>query len=127
MGLDLSALYDLGIAHYLIIAPMLIIVTGLKAYIAYWVVLIFKELKIELPFSRGIYGILIKISQIAFWTGILSVVNRVYSHGLMKEHDLEIPIDWAHEEILFFAGVIYLIALVFKRGMELQSENELTV
>jgi hypothetical protein len=126
MGLDLSGLYHYGIEHYAIIVTMLIVLTGLKAWIGYWLVRIFIELKLEKPFSDGIYRIFTRISWIALCAGILAIVAQAYSEWLMKRA-VEIPVDWAYAEILFFAGVIYLIALVFRKGFELQSENELTV
>ena len=126
MGLNLSKLYSYDIAHYHIVTWMLIILTGLKAYIGYWVVKIFLEMKIEKPFSEGVERIITTISQIALWAGLLAVVAQAYCDWLMKK-ELDIPIDWASGEILFFAGVIYIIAQVFKKGIELQSENELTV
>ena len=125
-GLNLSGLYNFGIEHYCIIVSMLIILTGLKAYIGYRVVNIFIEMKMEKPFSEGVNNIITKISQIALWAGVLAIVAQAYSKWLIKM-DVEIPIDWAYGEILFFAGIIYLIAQVFKKGIELQSENDLTV
>jgi magnesium-transporting ATPase (P-type) len=126
MGLNLSELYNYGIVHYSVIVCMLIVLTGLKAYIGYWVVKISIEMRMEKPFSEGINRIITKISRIALWAGLLAIVAHEYSRLLIKKL-LIIPIDWAYGEILFFAGVIYIIAQVFEKGIELQSENELTV
>jgi hypothetical protein len=126
MGLNLSGLYNFSIVHFSIIVFMLMMLTGLKAYIGYWVVKISLELRLEKPFSEGINNIITRISRIALGAGLLAIVAQAYSEGLMKK-DLAIPVNWAYGEILFFAGVIYMIALVFRKGMELQSENELTV
>ena len=125
-GLNLSQLYNYDIAHYHLVVWMLIVLTGLKAFIGYWVVKIFLEMKIEKPFSEGVQKIISRISQIALWAGLLAVVAQAYTDWLMKK-DVAIPIDWASGETLFFAGVIYIIAQVFSKGIELQSENELTV
>lgn len=126
LGLNLSELYNNDIASYSIIVFMLIVLTGLKAYIGYWVIKIFLKMKIEKPFSEAINKIITKISRIALWTGLLAILAQVFSEWLM-EKNIIIPINWAYVEILFFAGVIYIIAQVFKKGIELQSENELTV
>jgi len=126
MGLNLSGLQAYGIEHYSIIVIMLIVLTGLKAYIGYWVVKISMEMKMEKPFSEGVSRIISIISQIALITGILAIIAEAYSKWLMKQN-LDIPIDWAYGEILFFAGVIFILAQVFKKGIELQSENDLTV
>jgi len=125
-GLNLAGLYNFSIVIYSIIVLMLIVLTGLKAYIGYWVVRIFMEMKIEKPFSEGINKIITRISQIALLAGLLAIVAEAFSEWLM-DNELTIPINWAYGEILFFAGVIYLIALVFRKGIELQSENDLTV
>jgi hypothetical protein len=126
MGLNLSGLYNYGIAHYSIIVSMLIVLMGLKAFIGYWVVKISLEMRMEKPFSEGINKIITKISRIALWTGLLALVAQAYSDWLV-EKNIAIPINWAYGEILFFAGIIYIIAQVFKKGIELQSEIELTV
>ena len=125
-GLNLSELYAFSLTHYSILVVMLIGLTGLKAYIGYWVVKISLELKMEKPFSKAIQNIIIKISQIAIWAGLLAAIAQAYSNWLIKKN-VAIPIDWAYGEILFFAGVIYFIAQVFKKGTELQTENELTI
>jgi hypothetical protein len=126
MGLNLSDLYDYSIAQYSLIMMIMLVLAGMKAYIGYGVVQIFMEMKMEKPFSEGIHDILIKISRIALWAGLLAIVGQAWSKELMKK-DLDIPINWSSGELLFFAGVIYVIALVFQKGMELQSENELTI
>lgn len=126
MGLNLSGLHAFSIYHYSMVVISLIMLTGLKAYIAYMVVRIFMEMKIEKPFSEGVNRIISKISAITFWTAIMAIGAHVYCEWLMEANML-IPINWAHEEMLFFAGVIYIIATIFRKGIELQSENELTV
>jgi hypothetical protein len=126
MGLNLSELFHFNRQHYSMIVSLFIVSTGLKAYIGYYVVRITMELKLEQPFSEGINAIITKISRIALWTGLLAIIAHAYSKWLM-EMGLDIPIDWAYEEILFFAGVLFMIAQVFRKGIELQSENELTV
>lgn len=126
LGLNLSELYNYSIIHYSVIVFMLIILTGLKAYIGYWVVKISLNLKIESPFSERIKSFIIKLSQVALWAGLLALVAEAYSKLLM-EKQIPVSVNWAYGEILFFAGVIFFIAQIFKKGVELQSENELTV
>jgi hypothetical protein len=126
MGLNLSELYNYSITHYSVIVFMLILLTGLKAYIGYWIVKIFLELRIEKPFSEVINNMIIKIGKIALYAGLLAIIAQTYSEWLMKKN-LAVPINWAYGEILFFAGVIYFIAQVYRKGTEIQAEGELTV
>ena len=126
MNLNLSELYKFNITHYSAIVLMHSFLTGLKAYIAFCVVKIFMELKLEKPFSEGINDIISKISRFAVRAAVLAIAAQAYSDWLLS-NGIVVPINWAYSEILFFAGVIYIIALIFKKGIELQSENELTV
>ncbi|MHC1775674.1 MAG: hypothetical protein AB9834_09700 [Lentimicrobium sp.] len=126
MGLNLSELYNYGLVQYSAIVITFIVITGLKAYIGYWVVKIFIEMKLEKPFSEAINTIITRISRIALLAGLMAIVAHAFSQWLNKMN-IEIPVNWAYGEILFFAGVIYIIALIFKKGIELQAENDLTV
>jgi hypothetical protein len=126
MGLNLSELYNYSITHYSVIVFMLILLTGLKAYIGYWIVKISLELRIEKPFSEVINNMIVNIGKIALYAGLLAIIAQAYSEWLMKK-DLAVPINWAYGEILFFAGVIYFISQVYRKGTEIQAEGELTV
>ena len=126
LELNLYELYNFGVLQYSIIVFALVLLTGLKAYIGYWIIKIFIEMKLENPFSESISRMIEKIGKIAVISGILALIAKAYSDWLIK-NNVAIPINWSYGEILFFAGVIYIIAQIFKRGMELQSENEFTI
>ena len=75
-------------------------------------------------------SLITRIGLVAFGIGILTLVANSYCEWLMKNGitfpDLQQYLGGGIEFILF-AGVIFFIAQVFKRGIEIQSENELTV
>ena len=81
---------------------------------------------LDRPFDYQLSDIFMKISHIALFTGGLAVIAHYYSKWVAKK-GVPIPIDWGGNEILFFAGVIYLLAITFKKGAELQQEQDLTV
>jgi len=126
LGLNLFDLFTFSKLHYVFIVSFIIILTGLKAYIAYLVVRIFLNFKFTSPFKTNVTLLITKISYVALGTGILAIIANSYSDWLNKK-GIQISQDWGSSEILFFAGVIYIIAQVFKKGTEIQSENELTV
>lgn len=125
-GLDLSGLYGFGLMHYSILVALLVILTALKAAIGYWAVKIFLEMRIEKPFSPVVHRIIRIISQISVAAGLLALIGSAYS-GWLRKAGVTTPLYWPYGEILFFAGIIYLISLVFQKGIDLQSENDLTV
>jgi hypothetical protein len=126
MGLDLSSVMVLHRWHYIHIVSLLITVHVLKAYMAYIIIKIFMKFNVAKPFESGIQKQILKISYVAFSTGIVALISASYSKWLLKK-GATIPVDWAANEILFFAGIIYIIALVFEKGTELQTEQDLTV
>jgi Protein of unknown function (DUF2975) len=125
-GLNLSALYKFSTWHYTVIVASLILLTGLKAYIACLVVKISLHFNINQPFSAANAAFINRISDMALATGVLAVLGTAHSKYLM-ERGIDMPLNWAAGELLFLAGVIFIIAQVFKRGIAIQTENELTV
>ncbi len=126
LGLSLFDLYAYSKYHYIFTASFFIVLNGLKAYIAYYVIKIFMKFNLSKPFSSKLADLFLKISHIALGTGILAIISSNYAKWIMKK-GIAVPIDWGGSEILLFAGVIYLFALVFKKGAALQNENDLTV
>lgn len=125
-GLKLAKLFAFSKWHYISVVSLLIAITGLKAYMAYLVILIFSKFSLSKPFNPAVTDLISKISYNALETGILAVIGSAYCKWLINR-DFTISIDWGAEEILFFAGVIYILAKVFEKGTELQNENDLTV
>lgn len=130
LGLNLSGLMEYNIRHYCNMVSLIVFLTGLKAYIAYLVVKIFLKFDISYPFSASVGLLISKISYVALGTGILALVAYGYKDWLFKRGVSFLTSDelsGGNGEFLFLAGVIFIIAQVFNRGIEIQSENDLTV
>lgn len=126
LGLDLSALLAYQRLQYGFIVSLLIFISAQKASIAYYAVKFISSFSLDRPFDYQLSDIFMKISHIALFTGGLAVIAHYYSKWVAKK-GVPIPIDWGGNEILFFAGIIYLLAITFKKGAELQQEQDLTV
>ena len=126
MGLDLSALFKYDRTQYLIVVGMLLGLTFLKLRLVYDLSTVFKVLDIERPFSQKVYVIIRRMASTALTAGILAVVASKYTQQLNKR-GVVIPIEWAAEEILIFAASLMVISWVFKRGIEMEKEQSLTV
>jgi hypothetical protein len=130
LGLNLSVLYGFSTKYYSMVVLLIIAVSVLKAYIFYLVIKIFSTINFVHPFSREVSVLVSKISYIALLTGLLTLLANSYCEWLIKSGatlpDL-VQYLGAGSEFIFFAGIIFFIAQVFKRGIEIQSENELTV
>lgn len=126
MGLDLSPLMAYDRMHYGIIAALLLLVTGLKAWMAFDAWRIFSTLDMQLPFSPAIHRRIRRIGVVALATGVLAVIAEKFSNWLIRQQ-VAIPISWAAEETLLFAAILFVIGHVFRRGIELQEEQKLTI
>ena len=96
------------------------------AYIWFLAVRLFSKLDLKNPFTLNISN---KIELIAYQyiaLGILSIVgNKIFSELLRQ---FEIKFEFSFDAgYIFMAGIIYIISQIFKRGIEIQQENELTV
>ena len=125
-GLNLSSLYQFSTYHYFHTMLLYVLINALQATMAYFTVKIFMELKLEKPFSVAINGILRKMSRFGLATGLLAIGGQAYSDWL-KKAGISVPIDWAYSQILFFAGILFLVAQVYQKGIELQQESDMTV
>lgn len=128
--LNLSELQNIGLFNHLNIGLVLIIASGLKAYVALLTVKISMKINLQQPFNNVICKWIERISHCALIIGILQVCGQSYYKGLVKEGLVSANLSGYFGdggEFLFLAGIIFIIAQVFKRGLEIQSENELTI
>ena len=130
LELNLADLKAYSITNYSIMMSLVVVLWAMKAYMFYQVIKIFLEINLVNPFSKAVAILISKISYLALIIGIFSATITSYSETLIREGvsltTLSQYIDGG-AGFLFFAGIIYIISLVFKRGIEMQSENELTV
>ena len=69
------------------------------------------------------------LQTISYFLGsiwLLMQVGNGQTRWLSKQAGLSLQ-DWNGAEFLFVAGLVFIVSQIFKRGVEMQSENELTV
>ncbi len=130
LGLDLSDLKTYNVAIYSILVLFVILLYALKAYMFYCVINIFSKINYENPFSEVIGSLIRRISYLAFGIGLLALLGMKYGEWLVNKgvnlSDLPSYL-YGGAEFIFFAGILYIISLVFKTGIENQVELDETV
>lgn len=126
LGLNLSALMEYNFLHYTFSVIMLLFISGLKAWMALDLMKIMSDLNMEQPFSERVYRLILRIARKAGITGVFALVALKHAEWLMDQ-GVPIPVEWAAPEILLFAAMLMVIAQVFRRGIELQEDQSLTV
>ena len=128
--LDLSQIYNLNKWAYFGLYGFILYISVLKAYLFYVVTELLSKLDLEEPFSISASGHITKISYITLSVGIISYIARQTAMGLTHYGFDTAPPGkfWADSKaFILMAAVLYVIASIFRRGVELQNENDLTV
>lgn len=130
MGLDLSNLKAYNPTYYSTLALLIIIISALKAFMFYYVIKIFMNINYESPFSKTVGALIRKISYVALSIGLLASIATKYGEWLIDK-GISLPnllqYVYGGAEFIFFAGILFIISLVFKTGIEYQEELEETV
>jgi hypothetical protein len=128
--LDLSGMYQQSKWAYFGMYSFVIFISVIKAMLFYIVIELLYKLDLAKPFSIFVAK---KISQISYCTlliGIFSFIARQTAKNL-SHHGYEIDKlsqFWVDSQaFILMAAVIYVIATIFKKGVDLQNENDLTV
>ena len=128
--LDLSEMYKRSKWAFFGMYTFILTISILKAYLFYIVVSLMHKMDLSKPFNSFVSEQITKISYYTFSIGILSYVARETAKNL---HHHGYAIDnlnpfWADSQaFILMAAVIYIIATIFAKGIEIQNENDLTV
>jgi len=130
---DLSGLYEYDRGYFGVVTLFMIIVAVMKALIFYLIVKILHDKKLDMfrPFSKEVERFIFKVAYLSFGIGLFSHWGVNYSKWLM-EQGAEMPdlhyLRLGGADVWLFMGVVLLvIAHIFRRGVEMQTENDLTI
>jgi hypothetical protein len=132
-GADLSGLYGRDKGHFVIQTLFMTIASVMKALIFYLIVKLFydKKFSIAKPFNADVTKVVFNIAYLCLGAGLFSYWGTKYA-AWIKQQGVQMP-DIHSLRIggadvwLFMAVVLFVIGQVFKKGTELQKENDLTV
>lgn len=125
-GLNLSSLRQFSFWHYKLIVAFMVAMAVLKSYVAYLVIKVLSEIKMVNPFTREIARRLEKIGYFIFGIWIITMFYDLDIAWLAKRI-VGVQENYISPEFMFLAGVVFVIAQIFNKGVEIQSENDLTV
>lgn len=128
--LDLSAMYQLSKLVFFGMYGFILTISILKAVLFYIVIMLMHKMDLSKPFNTFVAQ---KISQISYMTlsiGLLSYIARILVEKLTIQGYVIDNLNnfWVDSQAFIIMGaVIYIIAIIFKKGIEIQTENELTI
>lgn len=130
LGLNLSDLYQQRIEVYVGLFSLVVAVSWIKAVVFYHVLRLFKKLKLNKPFTEEISKVVSTITYYAFTVGWLSYLAHHIAKYLAKKNYAIGVVERYWDDsgaYLMMSAVLFVFAFLFKKGMELQTENDLTV
>jgi hypothetical protein len=130
---DLSALYYYDHGYFFVETLLMSIVAILRACIFYLIIKMLHDKKLSLsqPFSREAGRFIFKIAYLALITGLFCIGGVKYAAWFVMQGVKMPDIQYLRlggADVWLFMGVsLFVIGQIFKRGIEIQTENELTV
>jgi hypothetical protein len=130
---DMSALYAYDRGHFLSVATLVCIAAVLKAILFYLIIKMIHDKKLDLskPFNEGLRRFIVIAAYLAIGISFFAAwgareIARFVKLGV-KMPSLETLLLGGADVWLFMGVILFIIAQIFKRGIEIQSENDLTV
>ena len=128
--LDLREMLMQSKASFFGIYSLILSVALLKAYLFYIVIRLMHRMDLAKPFDLFVSRQILQISYYTLSIGLLSYTTRHFAKNL-QQHGLftdGLHQFWEDSQAFILMGaVIHIIAAIFKRGVEIQHENDLTV
>jgi hypothetical protein len=132
-NLDLSSLYNFDKGYFVTEILLMSIVSILKSILFYLIVKIFhnKKLSLKQPFNTEMKEFISNLSYLSLAIGFFCCWGNQYTNwliakGVAMPNITNLKFDAA--DVWLFMGIILLvIAQIFKRGVAIQSENDLTI
>ncbi len=130
---DLTGLYHFNQTYYVTLTSIMIIVAVMRAWMFYLIVKIFSENKINLsqPFNEGMKLFIERLAYFAIGIGLFSYWGAKFTENLVTQGVTMPGLQYlriAGADVWLFMGVILLIITqFFKKGIDIQNENDLTV
>jgi hypothetical protein len=128
--MDLSELYNSSQWAFYSMYSFVLVISILKCILFYIVIMLLLKLDLEKPFNTFVSQQITQISRNTLLIGILSYIARETTKNLLhRGYEIDqLNQFWVdYNAFILMAAVVYVIAVIFKKGIEIQSENDLTI
>jgi hypothetical protein len=125
-GMDWDNLRQYDVWYYTGIITLKAAILILEAYTAYMVIKVLSTIKMTNPFTMQVAK---KLENIAYTLILVWVAVLIYNGQLrwLSKNVADLEGKMLSTEFILMGAVIYIIATIFKKGVDIQNENDLTV
>ena len=128
--LDLTEMYKDNKWAFFGIYSFILSISILKAFLFYIVIMLMHKMDLTKPFNTFVSDQILRISYYTLTIGLFSFIARQLAKNLSHHGFVTDSLNqfWADSQAFILMGaVIYIIATIFKKGVDIQNENDLTV
>jgi DUF2975 family protein len=128
--LDLNEMYQKSKWAFFSMYSFILFISILKAVLFYVVIRLVTKIDLSKPFNNFVSRQILLISYYTLSIGLISYIARQSAKSLGHYGILTDSLNQFWEDsqaFILMAAVIYVIAIIFRKGIELQNENDLTV
>ena len=128
--LDLTEMFKESKWAFFGIYGFMLSISILKAFLFYIVIRLMHKMDLTKPFDTFVSNQILKISYYTLSIGLFSFIARQIAINLMHHGFVTDSLNqfWVDSQAFILMGaVIYIIATIFKKGVDIQKENDLTV
>lgn len=128
--LDLTEMYKDSRLAFFGIYSFILTISILKACLFYIVIRLMHKMNLSKPFNTFVARQITLLSYYTISIGLLSYIARQLTKNLMHHGFVTNSLNqfWADSQAFILMGaIIYIIATIFKKGVDIQNENDLTV
>ena len=131
--LDLSNLYQYDYGYFVVLTSLMCLVAILKVILFYLIIkiLLYKKFDFSKPFNPVLRRFISNIAYLSFGIGMFSYwgnqhVKWFISKGITLPNLESLQLSGA-DVWLFMSVILVVINQIIKKGIEIQTENELTI
>lgn len=125
--LDLSNIYAKSKWLYFSTYSFIIVIAVLKAILFYKLVSMMLRLNLDNPFTDFVAKNISMISYIILSIGFISYSGRYFFKKYLQQNESIWIFLEDNKAFILTGSVVYIISIIFKKGIELQRETDLTV
>ena len=128
--LDLTEMYKDNKWPFFGIYGFILSISILKAFLFYIVIRLMHKMDLTKPFNTFVSDQILRISYYTLVIGLFSFIARQLAKNLSHHGFVSDSLNqfWTDSQAFILMGaVIYIIATIFKKGVDIQNENDLTV
>ena len=128
--LDLTEMYKDNKWAFFGIYSFILSISILKTFLFYIVIRLMHKMDLTKPFNTFVSDQILQISYYTLAIGLFSFIARQLTKNLSHHSFVTDSLNqfWADSQAFILMGaVVYIIATIFKKGVDIQNENDLTV